>query len=113
MVLRSTTDISSLFIYFVLTQQSVIDYLQMMAESRSGTFPQITFDVLSKVNYVGPADNQLIYIFTKNIVEPFYRNFISQDKEIQTLTQTRDALLPKLLSGEIDVSALTKAGSEG
>jgi len=82
MVLRSTTDISSLFIYFVLTQQSVIDYLQMMAESRSGTFPQITFDVLSKVNYVGPADNQLIYIFTKNIVEPFYRNFISQDKEI-------------------------------
>jgi type I restriction enzyme S subunit len=49
MVLRATTDIESIFIYFILKQDETIDYLQRMAESRSGTFPQITFNVLSSV----------------------------------------------------------------
>jgi type I restriction enzyme S subunit len=103
MVLRSNADISSLFIYFILTQQITIDYLQMMAESRSGTFPQITFQALSQINYIAPSDNQLIHTFTKNILEPFYKKFISQNEENTQLEQLCDSLLPKLLSGEISV----------
>ena len=47
MVLRSNEKIRPLYLYYILQSQAVIDELQMLAESRSGTFPQITFSELS------------------------------------------------------------------
>ncbi|MDD2477184.1 MAG: restriction endonuclease subunit S, partial [Dysgonamonadaceae bacterium] len=44
MVLRpSTTIIDPKFLFAILSSQKIIDELQIRAESRSGTFPQITF----------------------------------------------------------------------
>ncbi len=43
-----------------------------------------------------------------NIVTKFYETKEDNIEQSQTLTQTRDTLLPKLLSGEIDVSTLNK-----
>jgi type I restriction enzyme S subunit len=40
------------------------------------------------------------------IVAPMVKKIIKNEYEIETLTQTRDTLLPKLLSGELDVSNL-------
>ena len=39
-----------------------------------------------------------------NIVKPLFEQIFNNDIEIQKLTQLRDTLLPKLMSGEIDVS---------
>lgn len=47
MVLRANEKIRPLYLFYILQSQSVIDELQMLAESRSGTFPQITFSELS------------------------------------------------------------------
>lgn len=47
MILRSNEKIRPLYLYYILQSQAVIDELQMLAESRSGTFPQITFSELS------------------------------------------------------------------
>lgn len=47
MVLRANEKIRPLYLYYILQSQAVIDELQMLAESRSGTFPQITFSELS------------------------------------------------------------------
>lgn len=47
MVLRANEKIRPLYLYYILQSQTVIDELQMLAESRSGTFPQITFSELS------------------------------------------------------------------
>ena len=47
MVLRANEKIRPLYLYYILQSQVVIDELQMLAESRSGTFPQITFSELS------------------------------------------------------------------
>lgn len=45
MVIRPRTDkVRPRFLYAILTAQTVIDELQHLAETRSGTFPQITFD---------------------------------------------------------------------
>jgi type I restriction enzyme S subunit len=49
MVLRHNEKIESLYLYYILQSQSIIDELQMLAESRSGTFPQITFAELSRL----------------------------------------------------------------
>ena len=39
---------------FILKSDKMINYLQMIAESRSGTFPQITFNELSNVSVLIP-----------------------------------------------------------
>ena len=51
MVLRNISEIyDTNFIYQYLTSDKVIQDLQTIAESRSGTFPQITFEQLSNIN---------------------------------------------------------------
>lgn len=51
MVLRNISEVyDTNFIYQYLTSDKVIQDLQTMAESRSGTFPQITFEQLSNIN---------------------------------------------------------------
>jgi type I restriction enzyme, S subunit len=103
MVLRPIADIDSKFLYFILTQQDIIDFLQVMAESRSGTFPQITFNVISQVEFVGPKDNTIIHIFSKSILAPFMQEWYLKDEENIQLSNIRDTLLPKLISGELSV----------
>ncbi|MDP2216904.1 MAG: restriction endonuclease subunit S [Methanolobus sp.] len=106
MVLRPIADIDSKFLYFILTQQNTIDFLQMMAESRSGTFPQITFNIISKVEFFGPKDNALIHTFSKSILAPFMQERYLKDEENIQLSNLRDTLLPKLLSGELSVEGI-------
>jgi type I restriction enzyme S subunit len=54
MVLRVLNDkiISPKYLYYFLTSDEIVSYLQMLAESRSGTFPQIRFEEVSllKIN---------------------------------------------------------------
>lgn len=45
-----------------------------------------------------------------NVVEPLYTLMLRQEKETEKLISLRDALLPKLMSGEIDVSRVESQG---
>jgi type I restriction enzyme, S subunit len=47
MVIESLGRVSPRFLYHVLTNQTSLDEFQRIAESRSGTFPQITFDSIA------------------------------------------------------------------
>ncbi len=38
------------------------------------------------------------------MINPFFEKIVENVFQIQTLTQTRDALLPRLMSGEIKVA---------
>jgi type I restriction enzyme S subunit len=47
MVLRNKTqDVLTPYVYYFLTSEGTLDYLQMRAENRIGSFPQITFDIV-------------------------------------------------------------------
>ena len=48
------------------------------------------------------ANTQIIDIFT-NEVEPLFNKIQTNNKQIQTLTEMRDALLPRLISGKIRI----------
>ena len=66
MVLRANEKIRPLYLYYILQSQAVIDELQMLAESRSGTFPQITFSELSLLTTELPdidSQDKIINIF--------------------------------------------------
>ena len=47
MVIRSNDKVLPKFLYYILQSKEMIENLQFLAESRSGTFPQITFSELA------------------------------------------------------------------
>lgn len=67
--------------------------------------PQITVATLEKYEIPIPTNDELS-VFS-NFVKPFkelYRNNVANNKRLTTL---RDSLLPKLMSGELDISNIS------
>ena len=88
--------------YQFLTLQETVESLQQEAEGRSGTFPQIRFDILAKLQVpIAPPEIEKQYTAQ---VRTIYDLIDANISESSALTQLRDTLLPKLMSGEIDVS---------
>ena len=99
MIIRGSKEIHPRLLYRILTAKETLDEFQVQAESRSGTFPQITFDSISHLPIVLPPIE---------IQEAFQRAVGKMDAQIKvnkqqsrTLATLRDTLLPKLLSGEL------------
>lgn len=103
MVLRSKK-IDPLFLYFYLTRDEFISEMQHLAESRSGTFPQITFDVLGSREILLP-NMDLLNRFIQ-FLKLIYEQQISLSSQNKNLEEIRDLLLPKLISGEIELGDL-------
>jgi type I restriction enzyme S subunit len=96
--------INNRLLYRILTKQDTIDHFNMIADGRSGTFPQITFDAISEYQIALPQI-EIQNEFNK-LVESFE---LQQDilyDENQSLIHLRDSLLPKLISGAIRVKDL-------
>lgn len=64
--------------------------------------PSMTTNILNAMQLYIP-DEKLLEKF-ENIVSPMYRAMQENTKESKILVNTRDTLLPKLMSGELDVS---------
>jgi type I restriction enzyme S subunit len=102
MVLRTMANIHPIVIYNFLTNGDTLKELQHLAESRSGTFPQITFDQVKELKLVLPA-NDLLKTYEKSAWSIFNK-IKSNEEQTKTLTQLRDSLLPKLMTGEIKIN---------
>ena len=63
MVLRAHEDVDPKYLYQILRSNDTLAQLQMLAESRSGTFPQITYSELSNIMVSLPSQKA-----QKNIV---------------------------------------------
>ena len=105
MVLRAKEGIEPLLPYFLLTQEETVNELQRVAEHRSGTFPQITYKELSKVLTVLPREAELVTLFVEQYLKPSYAKKASLTQQNTQLTKIRDTLLPKLISGEIQLDS--------
>ncbi|NTV15642.1 MAG: restriction endonuclease subunit S [Desulfobulbaceae bacterium] len=101
MVLRVKADIHPIVIYNYLTCNETINWLQHIAESRSGTFPQITFNHVSELKLALPP-KQLLTEYS-NLAWANFQQVKDNDQQIAVLSVIRDNLLPKLMSGEIEV----------
>jgi len=99
MVIRNNDLINNKLLYRILTREETLAEFQNIAESRSGTFPQITFDVIGHIQYALPN------IDLQNKFQSIVGNWENQQsinlKENKSLIQLRDTLLPKLISGEV------------
>ena len=101
MVLRVKTDIHPIVIYNYLTCDETINWLQHLAESRSGTFPQITFGHVRELKLALPP-KQLLLEYS-NLAWANFQEVKNNEQQISVLSGIRDVLLPKLMSGEIEV----------
>jgi type I restriction enzyme S subunit len=63
--------------------------------------PQITIDWVSKLNVLVPDKNNIISYIKK--WSPIYEEIDILKKQNQNLKETRDILIPKLVSGEVEV----------
>lgn len=93
-------------LYHYLTSDSVLAELQHQAESRSGTFPQIRFDNVSRMPIL-IADKQTESDFIE-LLHTVYAQIEHINSENEKLSELRDDLLPKLMTGEIDVSDIQR-----
>ena len=64
MVIRANKGVNPKYLYQILRNNTTINTLQMLAESRSGTFPQITFSELSNIEIDVPSEENQDLIVT-------------------------------------------------
>ncbi|HGY4638382.1 TPA: restriction endonuclease subunit S [Acinetobacter baumannii] len=106
MVLRAKQSKLLGLLYFYITNRHTTDWLQVLAESRSGTFPQITFDQVADLEFRLPKGQMLENLIL--LLDDILLKQSANNKQIQTLEQLRDTLLPKLMSGEVRVQYQTE-----
>ena len=96
------------FIYIVATDKENIKRLAHLADG--GAYPAVSYDTVLNTPCILPIENKdgVLNLFHKNVKE-FYLLSASKFEENNILASIRDTLLPKLLSGEIDVSLLNRA----
>ncbi|MBE2281202.1 MAG: restriction endonuclease subunit S [Ignavibacteriaceae bacterium] len=87
------------FYFFVIKYH--LPEFRVIAESKSTTMGHIQRHHLTDARFKKPSKDLLI---EKNeIIEPLFSKIILNHSQIRTLTQLRDTLLPKLMSGEVRV----------
>lgn len=90
------------FLYFTISSKEISDYfIKRLAGS---TQQYLTLDTLRQTPIVFPDDEtlKLFNDFAKSI----YHKIEVNSQNIQSLTQTRDTLLPKLMSGKICLNTI-------
>ncbi|MGL4998231.1 MAG: restriction endonuclease subunit S, partial [Cetobacterium sp.] len=86
------------FIYQLL--KVITPYIESVAGG--STFKEISSQGMKSINIIIPLDLTLKKFY--QITNSFNKKILNLEKEIQYLTKIRDTLLPKLMSGEIELS---------
>ena len=100
--------LSKSMIYFTL--KNIIQEFIEIAASRATTMGHITKQHLIDKKIALPPDKLLVKVDEK--MSNCYQMILSNMLEVERLTQIRDYLLPRFLSGEIDVSKAEKQVEE-
>ena len=97
-VVQGQTPVSTNYLYLLMSNVAISGYITGTAQ------PKINQENLNRIPVVSPPPDYLERF--DQIVNPIYNDIVILDRKNINLRQTRDMLLPKLISGEIDVSEL-------
>jgi type I restriction enzyme S subunit len=98
----SCEKISPHFIYLLLTNSEMTEYLHSIAEGSTSTYPSLKPSDIEKIEFQLPSIEKLNEF--ERLVSSFWDKIKSNQTQIRTLTALRDTLLPKLMSGEVTVT---------
>jgi type I restriction enzyme S subunit len=99
---KPSQDYYSIFLFLYFSDPQTLKFMESRASGTSQRFFSLHF--LRTLDMLTPSDD--IILGFNAIVEPIIRQRSLLNRKKQTLRQTRDLLLPKLISGKIDVSDL-------
>lgn len=100
MVIRNNPSlITSILLYQYIISDNVWKEFTLKTETRSGTFPQGNYEDLSQIRVPYNSDVEGI----SNQLETLYAKMFMLEKESSRLSLLRDTLLPRLMSGELEV----------
>ena len=85
-------------IFFVYSLLQTVDFASL---NNGGAIPTLNRNVLSNIEVIEP-EKKLQDVFAK-IAEPQYQKIRNLEKQNNQLKMARDVLLPKLMSGEVEV----------
>ncbi|EMT5584224.1 restriction endonuclease subunit S [Providencia stuartii] len=94
--------ITPYFIYYLLTSEDMTEYLHSIAEGSTSTYPSLKPEDIGNVLFALPPKEKLNDYH--NVVGVMWNKINQNQKQIQTLENFRDTLLPKLMSGEVRVN---------
>jgi type I restriction enzyme S subunit len=100
---RPTSGYTRTILYHAAVSPSTIEFLAANATGTSNSHQRVRPADFLSYSFPSPSD-KLLAAFT-SIVEPLHARIAAARDESQVLTQTRDTLLPKLISGEVRVPA--------
>jgi type I restriction enzyme S subunit len=98
--LRGKVGIPQRFLFLMTLQQ--VDYLK--TNTGGATFDTIVVDTLRRMEIVLPAADIVSHFAER--VDAVFKQVNTLQRQIQNLRRTRDLLLPRLLSGQIEVEAI-------
>lgn len=90
-------------IYLALTEASFVEQMQQLAEQSVSTFPSIRPADLDACVLPEPKAEDGDFM---EAIKAIFHTIATNDEENQRLAALRDTLLPRLMSGELDVSAI-------
>ena len=103
-VARDSVGVGGPFIYLALTRPSITAKLQSVAEQSTSAYPSIKSSDLEQLEIPMPTKDEIEEI--KPQLDSLFAAIAHNEYESKMLEELRDALLPKLMSGEIDVSQI-------
>ena len=89
------------FLYFVFRQSGIKTKLETIAKGTA----QLNLSPIETLKLTIPYEEKSAVQLSQQL-EPLYRKIINNNQESYSFALLRDTLLPKLMSGEIDVSAV-------
>ena len=100
---KVTSDIYDKWFYYLWTAHHLARFIAIAAD-KATTMGHIKREELAKAEVLIPCEED--YTSLTSIMQPIFELIISSRIEARKLAALRDELLPKLMSGEIDVSAI-------
>lgn len=100
---KVTSDIYDKWFYYLWTAHHLARFIAIAAD-KATTMGHIKREELAKAEVLIPCEED--YTSLTSIMQPIFELIISNRIEARKLAALRDELLPKLMSGEIDVSAV-------
>ena len=101
-VLRPLGDIPPVFAYLLARTSDFRNFAIQQMTGSSGR-QRVPADSLTKYSIVGPDIHSPIFRAFGQLVSPLFRRISAASRQSRNLSRMRDALLPKLMSGEIEM----------
>ena len=98
-LLHTKKEVNQYFLFFTLYQKVYFEKMQKL--NKNAAQPGINQDAIKSIKLLMP--NERLIVLFDEIISPMMKVLFDLAIQIHNLTEARDRLLPKLISGEIEV----------